>query len=125
MSELREMTRERRLRIDAGERFDIETVATWCCSLSEALHVFSDAPEEVDEDIFPRCCGERCETSGGFFGGRSECKKCGAKIVDALSPMCSPILERGNSYVTLPGEKLVELLGERHWLAMHEGDRPA
>lgn len=124
MNALRTATRERRLKLDAGERFDMETVIGWGVTLDEALTVFSDPPDNADDGIWPRCCGSRATVTSGLMVGAAECETCHARIVDALAPMSSPILERGNAWVSVPGEKLVERMGVRYWLVMHEGDRP-
>ena len=91
--------------------------------MSEALAVFTDTPSEEENGTFPNCCGQRCDVSGGLFGGRATCKVCGAEIVSLLAPVDSPILERGNSWLTTPGEELIKLLGDRYWFVMHEGAR--
>jgi hypothetical protein len=122
--QLRQKAHEMRTRVDNGDLLDMDEVAAAAVTLTEAVTVFSDAAEETAEAFFPRCCGERCECSGGLFGGRATCKVCGAEIRNLLAPLDSPILRRGNSFLTTPGAELIAELGERQWLVTHEGDRP-
>lgn len=127
MDQIRARARSMRLHFEAGGRFTDEDVLAAGVTLDEALTVFSGGHEEDAEHdgIFPVCCGTRCSVSGGIFGGRATCRTCGAEVRDMLSPLDSPILERGNAYVTVPGDKLIERLGKRHWLVTHEGNRAA
>jgi hypothetical protein len=112
-----------RQRIEAGERFDMEYVLDACVTLDEALSVFSGTPRETPEAIYPVCCGTDVKCNHGLFVGTARCEACGAEIRDVLSPLSSPILERGNSWVSTPSDKLIERVGKRHWLVMHEGAR--
>lgn len=124
MNAIRQSAKQVRAHVAGGGLFTVEELAAKCVTLAEALTVFDGAPVETPEGIYPECCGGRAETSCGFLGSKVRCEKCGAEIRDALSPLYSPFLERGNSFVTVPGDELIELLGERNWIVMHEGDRP-
>ncbi len=124
MNHIREKAQELRSRYERGDLLSMSDVQSASVTLEDALTIFTGPADEDDNGIFPNCCGERCEVSGGLFGGRATCKLCGAEARDLLAPMDSPILERGNSHVTTPGKELIDLLGARHWFVTHEGNRP-
>lgn len=125
MTPVRESARALRLRIEAGERLSMDEAVAACVTFDDAIGIFERIEEEPDKPgVFPVCCGKRCEVSGGWLGMYARCGTCGAEIRDALGPMSSPFLERGNAWVTMPGEKMVEMFGTRNWIVMHEGARP-
>lgn len=123
LSPLRATARALRTRVESGSLLSMDEISAAAVTLSEAMRVFTEEPLDNDDGIFPKCCGQSCECSGGLLGGRATCTVCSAEIVDLLAPMDSPILKRGNSYLTMPGEELIKLFGERHWFVMHEGAR--
>lgn len=124
----RAAVKDARERVDRGEFLAFEEVEALLMPLEAAMQVAFSDPADVDGNVtWPRCCGRRCSTSGGFFGGRSECLTCGAIIVDGLAPLHSPLLPSGPSHVTVPGDALIALCERAggSWLAMHEGRRDA
>ncbi|HEY3496832.1 MAG TPA: hypothetical protein VGK73_19170 [Polyangiaceae bacterium] len=123
MNPIRESARALRLRIDAGERLDLDEAVSHCVTMAEALTAF-DRTEEDEEGTRVFCCGKPATITSGIFGAKVDCPTCGAHAVDATSPMFSPLLERGNAYITVPSEEWCAKFGERNWLVMHEGDRP-
>jgi hypothetical protein len=120
---IRERTKALRERIERGDMLTIEEAVSACVTLNEALGVFSGEPRFDGGDVYPICCGVEIKCEGGFFGMVARCPKCKAEIRDALGPMSSPFLERGNSFVTVPSEEFVKMFGDRYWIAMHEGER--
>jgi hypothetical protein len=98
-----------------------------CVTFEEALTVFASSRVLDGDDaglIKPICCGADVDCSGSWLGSKATCPRCGAEIRDAVAPMTSPFLERGNSFVTVPSEEFIKLFGDRTWIVMHEGDRP-
>lgn len=125
MNPVREAARDLRLRIKRGEKLQsLEEAAAACVTLDEALTVFDGHSLKCEDGMYPTCCRRQCEVSGSWLGMYAKCGVCGAEIRDALGPMSSPFLERGNSSVSSPSEKMVELFGTKNWIVMHEGDRP-
>ena len=120
--EVRGAARARRVFIEAGGTMTLEEAREACLTMVDALLVF-EGTEESDEGTAVFCCGGPANIRGGILGEMVECPRCGAKAVDATSPMWSPFLERGNSYVTCPSKEWVESFGARTWLVMHEGNR--
>jgi hypothetical protein len=123
---IRAKAHELRARIERGEVLgSIEDALPYCYPLEQALRVFDGGFLEADDGLIrPTCCGRETRTKGGLFTGEAQCRVCGARIVDVLAPLSSPLLQRGNSYVSCAGEKMVDLFGERHWMVVHEGNRP-
>lgn len=122
-AEVRAAARALRLRIESGERLTLEEARAACVTMQDALLAF-DRTEDAGDETRVFCCGEPAQVVGGLFGVKVGCPRCGAKAVEATSPMYSPFLERGNSYITTPSKQWVEAFGVRTWLVMHEGDRP-
>lgn len=123
---LRTRARDIRLRVEAGERFQLDDVLSLCVARDDAMLVFRDGRRDADDGycFMPLCCGGDVEVKSGWMGEMARCPRCNVEAVDVLSPLYSPILERGNACVTTPSEKLVKRIGERHWLIMHEGAGP-
>lgn len=125
MNAVRSAARDLRLRIERDEKLgSLEECAAACVSLDDALTAFDGHSITQSDGVYPTCCRRICTTSGGWLGMWSRCEVCGAEIRDALGPMSSPFLRRGNAFVMVPGEKMVELFGEKNWFVAHEGDRP-
>jgi len=122
-NDIRAAARALRLRIEGGERLSMEEARAACVTRDEALSIF-DRTEDRDDVIAVFCCGEPASICGGLFGYKVGCPHCGALAVDAISPMYSPFLERGNSYITTPSKEWCDSFGDRTWLVMHEGNRP-
>jgi hypothetical protein len=120
---VRTAARALRLRIASGETLALEEAVSLCVPMLDALTAF-DAIRETDDGIFVECCGAPALITSGIFGDKVDCPRCGAKAVDATSPMFSPLLERGKSHITLPSPQWLDLFGKRTWLVMHEGNRP-
>lgn len=118
--EIRMATAALRGRIEAGGTLTLDEARAACVTMADALLVFERTEENADGTAV-WCCGEPAAIRGGILGEMVECPRCGAKAVDATSPMWSPFLERGNSYVTCPSKEWVDSFGERTWLVMHEG----
>lgn len=123
MNAIRQAARELRLFIDSGGRLSMEEAAAKCVTRDDALTAF-DATEDDADGVRVVCCGQPAQITDGIFGAKIHCGKCGADARDATSPMWSPFLERGNSYMTMPSEKFLALFGDRNWIVMNEGDRP-
>src|SRR5690606_153057 len=117
---VRSACRARRSFLEGGGTYTLEEAVAHCVTLADALSVF-DSTTEDDDGVHPVCCGERATVSSGLLGQKAECQRCGAKIVEATSPLYSPFLERGNAYVTIPSKEFIQRFGERQWLVMHEG----
>lgn len=100
----------------------MEEAVAACVTREDALTVF-ERTEEREDGVFVHCCGSPCSITSGIFGDRVECLRCRAKAVDATSPMFSPLLERGDSYITCPSPEWLDQFGSRTWLVMHEGER--
>lgn len=79
---------------------------------------------EVGGD-FPVCCGARV-TIRGFLGaaGLARCEACGAEMRCLLCPLHSPILERGNAFVSVPSEALIARCQGREWVQIAATLRP-
>jgi len=121
-ADLRAATKALRERIESGNMLTLEEARAACVTRSEALSIF-ERTEESEDEIKIFCCGEPARVHDGLFGSMVECPRCHAKVVDATSPMYSPLLERGNSYITTPSKEWCEAFGERTWIVMHEGNR--
>jgi hypothetical protein len=119
---VRSAARELRLRIEGGERLSLDEAVAACVTREDALSVF-ERTEDREDGTYVFCCGGPATITGGIFGEKVECPRCKARVVDATGPMFSPLLERGNSYLTIPSEEWMARFGERTWLVMHEGNR--
>lgn len=125
MNQVREQARALRLRIESGKMLEsIEEAASHCVTFDDALTAFDGHTLHDAEGFKPTCCRRQCTVRAGWLGSTAKCEVCGAEIRDAVGPMSSPFLERGNSFVTTPSDKFIELFGERSWIVMHEGARP-
>jgi len=123
MNAIRSAARDLRLFIESGGTLSLEEAVTKCVTRDEALTTFGYTQDE-DDSVRVFCCGEPATITGGIFGAKVHCPRCGADARDATSPMFSPFLERGSGHITIPSEKWMALFGDRNWIVMHEGDRP-
>jgi hypothetical protein len=119
---VRQSARALRLRIEAGSTLDLPEARAACVTMADALTVF-ESTEDREDGTYVTCCGAPATITSGIFGAKVECPRCGAKAVDATSPMFSPFLERTGSSMEIPSPKWLDAFGERTWLVMHEGKR--
>lgn len=121
-AEVRANAKALRQRIERGDTLTLEEARAACVTRPEALSVFDRCEDDGDFTVV-FCCGDRTNMTDGIFGSKVECPRCGAKAVDATSPMWSPFLERGNSYLTMPSREWLDAFADKTWLVMHEGNR--
>lgn len=90
-------------------------------TLEQALRrAFLGYGEGANGEIEPRCCGKVAVRSG-WMGQAAKCERCGMAVVDGLSPLYSPLLRRGNSYLTIPGDEMLKAAEGREYLVL-DGD---
>lgn len=124
LNPIRAAARSRRAFLDGGGQYTIEEARAQCVTMREALLAF-DATEDQADGIRITCCGAPARITSGILGAKVECPRCGAKAVDATSPLWSPFLPResGSVRVYIPSKEWVDAFGERCWFVMHEGNR--
>ena len=123
MNPVRKAARETRQHIARGGTYTLQEAVARCVSMADALKAF-DSTHDDEGGTAVLCCGAPANITAGLFGAKVECPRCHAKAVDATSPMFSPLLERGDSYITIPSDEWLSQFGDKTWLVMHEGDRP-
>ena len=76
-----------------------------------------------DEGYKVMCCGtDDVRYGSGIMGSDiAQCRKCGRKIVNVLSPHVSPILIKGST-TAAPPEEMIEALFETPWLVIIPDD---
>ena len=119
-SEVKSGARAMRLRIAEGKLMSIDEARRACLPRAEAFLVFDNAVDD-GEHIRITCCGVPANISDGILGSMVRCDTCKAEARDATSPMYSPLLERGNSFFSLPSPEWIESFGEYNWIVTHEG----
>jgi hypothetical protein len=122
LNPVRSAARALRLRIEAGELLSLEEARAACVTMADALTVF-DVAEDREDGTYVTCCDAPARITGGIFGNKVACPRCGAEAVDATSPMFSPLLERTGSSMEIPSPAWIDAFGERTWLVTHEGNR--
>lgn len=122
LNPIRSAARALRLRIDAGEPLSLDEARAACVTMADALTVF-DSTEDREDGIYVTCCGAPARITSGILGDKVECPRCGARAVDATSPMFLLLLERVGSSLEIPSPAWIDAFGERTWLVTHEGNR--
>lgn len=89
-----------------------------CLPMRQALEAAFDRVWDTDDEMtHAECCGSEVAYTSGIFGGdAAQCRTCGSRVANVLSPHVSPILmsPEGN-YTHIPSEKFIAEVGNRNW----------
>ncbi len=88
-------------------------------TLEDALtQAFGGFEQRKDESFHAECCDREVGYKTGIFGpDMAKCSKCGAKILNVLSPHVSPFLIQDGTTGS-PNEEFIEAVGDRQWMVV-------
>ena len=96
-----------------------------CLSLRNALHAAFARVWEDGEYLRAECCGKEPRYMSGIFGSDLvECRVCGTRVVNILSPHVSPLLLHGSS-THIPTSEFMEAVGEKCWYVQRKETKPS